>query len=101
MHYRRSDIDNNMPAKKTKLASGTKVRLKPDVKIPEVPDVDARGWSGTVVETKGRGATLQYIIEWDAETEANMPKDFVEACEQSCLFYKMACLPHADIEAIE
>ncbi len=90
-----------MPAKKKKLATGTRIRLKPDVKIPEVPEVDAQGWSGTVVEAKGRGATLQYIVEWDEETEASMPKEFVEACEQACLFYKMACLPHTDIEAIE
>lgn len=90
-----------MPAKKKKLAAGTRFRLKPDVKIPEVPEVDAQGWSGTVVEAKGRGATLQYIVEWDEETEASMPKEFVDACEQACLFYKMACLPHTDIEAIE
>ena len=90
-----------MPAKKTKLTSGAKVRLKPDVTIPEVPEVNAERWSGTVVEAKGRGASLQYIIEWDEETEAAMPKDFVEACEQSGLFYKMACLPHTDVESIE
>lgn len=90
-----------MPAKKIKLASGAKVRLKPDVKIPEVPEVDAEQWTGTVVETKGRGASLQYIIEWDEQTEAAMPKEFLDACEQSGLFYKMACLPHTDIESVE
>ena len=63
--------------------------------------MNSANWSGTVVETKGRGASLQYIIEWDEETEAAMPKDFVDACEESGLFYKMACLPHTDIESIE
>ena len=100
-HFRRTDIDKNMPAKKTKLAAGARIRLKPVVKIPEVPEVDAQGWSGRIVESKGRGASLQYIIEWDEETEANMPKEFVEACEQASLFYKMACLPHTDVEAID
>ena len=90
-----------MPAKKTKLAAGTKIRLKPDVIIPEVPEVDSTDWTGTVVESKGRAATLQYIIEWDDETEASMPKEFVEACEQANLFYKMACLPADDIESAE
>lgn len=90
-----------MPAKRKKLATGTKVRLKSGSTIPEVPPVDAEGWTGTVVEAKGRGEKLQYIVEWDEETEQKMPEDFIQACEESSLFYKMACLPHDDIEAVE
>jgi len=90
-----------MPAKKTKLASGTKIRLKPGSVIPEVPPVDADQWTGTVVEAKGRGDSLQYIVEWDDETEARMPQEFIQECEKTGLFYKMACLPHQDVESIQ
>lgn len=90
-----------MPAKRTKLASGSKVRIKPGVKIPEVPDVCADDWTGMVVEVKGRSDSMQYIIEWDEETESRMPQDFIKECEAAGLFYKMACLPHADVEVIE
>lgn len=89
-----------MPAKRTKLASGARVRIKPGTKIPEVPDVCADDWTGVVVEAKGRAANLQYIIEWDEETEARMPQEFIQECEQAGLFYKMACLPHTEVEAI-
>lgn len=90
-----------MPAKRTKLASGAKVSIKPGVKIPEVPDVCADHWTGTIVEIKGRAAAMQYIIEWDDETEARIPPDFIKECEAAGLFYKMACLPHTDVEAVD
>ena len=90
-----------MPEKTTKLASGAKIRIKPGVKIPEVPEVCADEWTGTIVEVKGRAANLQYIIEWDDATEARMPPDFISECEQSGLFYKMACLPHTFVEAAD
>ncbi len=90
-----------MPAKRTKLASGSKIRIKPGVIIPEVPKVCADHWTGTIVEVKGRSDSMQYIIEWDEETEARMPADFVKECEAAGLFYKMACLPHSDVEAAE
>ncbi len=90
-----------MPAKRKKLASGAKVRLKTGATIPEVPLVDANQWTGIVIEAKGRGDALQYIVEWDEETEQRMPADFINACEKTGLFYKMACLPHQDVEACE
>ncbi len=89
-----------MPAKRTKLANGAKIRIKPGVVIPEVPAVNADAWTGTVVEVKGRADKLQYIVEWDEETESKMPQEFIQECEAAGLFYKMACLPHSDVEEI-
>ncbi|MCA8984820.1 MAG: hypothetical protein R3C12_24870 [Planctomycetaceae bacterium] len=89
-----------MPAKRTKLANGAKVRIKSGVTIPEVPPVNADSWTGLIVEVKGRAENLQYIIEWDDETEAKMPQEFIRECEEAGLFYKMACLPHTAVEEV-
>lgn len=90
-----------MAAQRKKLTAGTQIRLLPGCVVPEVPPVDAQDWTGVVLEAKGKGDSLQYIVEWDEETEGKMPQEFIQQCEEQGLFYKMACLPHSDIESVE
>lgn len=68
------------------------------VHLPEFPDQPIEGWTGTVVEQRGRGAELQYIIEWDDATVTAMPQTYRDHCEQEGLYFKMACLPASDVE---
>lgn len=79
--------------KSSKLAAGAVVKVKDGVKFPEFPDQSIAGWTGTVAEQKGRGADLQYIIEWDQATIDAMPQAHKDRCEQQGLFFKMVCLP--------
>ncbi len=69
--------------------------------MPEHPEVDISGWTGTVVEAQGRGATLKYIIEWDATALGAMPDSYRRQCEDAQLYYGMACLPAADLGAAD
>ncbi len=77
---------------------GTRVRVRAGVCSPEFAEVSISGWTGTVVETSGKPPAVKVILEWDAETMANMPADYVARCEQQQLYYQMACLGEADVE---
>lgn len=91
-----------MPQKKSKkLPVGSQILVKKGVNIPEFPDVCAEDWKGMVVEAKGRGADLKYIIEWEDSTLEAMPKDYVEHCETAGLYHRMACLLASEVEGIE
>src|SRR5690606_9562813 len=65
----------------SKVTSGTGVRVKEGVSLPEFPGISIAGWTGEVLETKGRGAAVQYIIQWDDRTVASMPADYRAHCE--------------------
>ncbi|QDU39130.1 hypothetical protein Mal4_34650 [Maioricimonas rarisocia] len=80
-----------------KLTSGTAVRVKDGVCMPEFPDVDVSGWTGVAVEVRGRGATMKCFIEWDDATLERMPEPYRKQCEESGLYYGMACIPAADV----
>lgn len=85
--------------KSSKLAAGTPVKVKEGVKLPEFPDQSIAGWTGVVMEQKGRGADLQYIIEWDDATVDAMPQSYQDHCESHGLFFKMVCLPADQVES--
>ena len=85
----------------SKLTGGSAVRVKEGVCLPEFPDISIAGWTGEVMETKGRGATLQYIIQWDAATVDAMPQSYRDHCEEQGLFYEMVCLPKDEVELKE
>jgi hypothetical protein len=77
---------------------GARVRVKEGVTSPEFPEVSLAGWTGTVVETSGKPPAVKVVIEWDGETMAKMPADYVSRCEAQQLYYQMACLTDADVE---
>lgn len=83
--------------KSSKLKAGTPVRIKPGTPLPEFPNISIDDWAGMVLETKGSGANLQYIIEWDDATVEKMPQSYLEQCEEQGLFFRMACLPAAQV----
>lgn len=80
-----------------KLSAGTSIRVLDGISMPESSDVDIGGWTGVVTETKGRGAQLKLIIEWDHETLDRMPAEYRKSCEDTGLYYGMACLPAGDV----
>lgn len=77
---------------------GSRIRVKDGVTSPEFPEVSLAGWTGTVVETSGKPPEMKVVIEWDGETMAKMPAEYVTKCEAQQLYYQMACLTEADVE---
>lgn len=84
--------------KSSKLTAGTAVRIRQGTPLPEFPDICIDGWTATILEVKGRGADLQYIIEWDDSTVAEMPQSYQDECEERGLFFRMACLSADQVE---
>ncbi|MCA9024179.1 MAG: hypothetical protein KDA86_03090 [Planctomycetaceae bacterium] len=84
--------------KSSKLTTGAAVRIKQGTPLPEFPDVCIDDWTAIILETKGRGADLQYIIEWDDATVEKMPQSYQDQCEEQGLFFRMACLPADQVE---
>lgn len=83
------------------LAVGTRIRVKPNIAAPDLPDFTIAGWTGTIVELSGKKTNRKYIIEWDAETVDQFPPEYVQQCEAKQLFHLMACLPKQDVEVVE
>lgn len=77
---------------------GTRIRVKPGVTAPEFPDVPCQGWTGGIVDQIGKKSAPKFVVEWDASTLENMPASYVEQCEQSGLFYRMACFTGDQLE---
>jgi hypothetical protein len=88
-------------SKSSKLGAGTLIRVHDGVVMPEFPQVDISGWTGSVSESQGRGAEIKYIVEWDVATSGRMPAEYVSHCEQNGLYAGMACLPGSDLSAVE
>jgi hypothetical protein len=85
-----------------KLAVGTRVRVKEGTAVPEFPEVVCGGWSGVVDNLIGKSKPdPKYVIEWDENTLESMPADYVAKCEESNLFYRMACFGREDLDLIE
>jgi hypothetical protein len=88
-------------SKSRKLPAGSPIRVKPGTPMPEFPDVDISGWTGTVSDSQGRGADVKYFIEWDAATQSRIPGDYRRHCEAHGLFHGMVCLKAADVEPVD
>lgn len=84
-----------------RLAIGTRVRVKPGVAVPELPDVACDGWTGVIERLIGKNkADPKYVVEWDAATIDNMPADYRQKCEENGLFFRMACFSAGEIEVV-
>lgn len=79
---------------------GSRIRVKPGVQSPEFPEISLAGWTGTVAETSGKPPEQKVIVEWDAQTLAAMPPEYVSKCESGQLYYAMASLNESDIEIV-
>ena len=82
----------------SKLAAGARIRIKPGVTVPEFPDVVCAGWTGSISELIGKKTDPKYVIEWDDSVVAAMPPAYIAKCEESGLYYRMACFTSDDIE---
>lgn len=88
-----------MAKRSTKFKPGTHVRVVEGSTMPEFEDVSIAGWTGMVLESRGRGDNLKYIVEWSDETLQNLPAAFLELAEQQQLATEMACLSANAVEA--
>ena len=74
------------------IAEGMRVRVRDGVMSPEFPEISIAGWTGTAAEVTGKASPTSCVIEWDSDTLARMPPDYVTRCEQNNLYHLMACL---------
>ena len=85
-----------------RLTVGTRVRVKPDVTVPEMPEVPCQGWSGRVDKLIGKSnQEPKYVVEWDDETIAGLPLGYRERCEENGLYFRMACLSGDQLESLQ
>jgi hypothetical protein len=87
-----------MAGKSEKLSVGSKIRVKEDIAVPEFEQVSASGWIGMIVESKGKGAEMKFIIEWDDATVDRFPDCYVKYCEEKGLYSRMACFKAVEVE---
>jgi len=66
--------------------------------MPEFPDVNISGWTGSVCDSQGKGPDVRYFVEWDAATLARIPEAYRQHCESHGLFHGMACLKGTELE---
>ncbi|MDB5387131.1 MAG: hypothetical protein JWM11_2777 [Planctomycetaceae bacterium] len=83
-----------MAKKKTlgRISEGTRVRVREGTTSPEFPEISIAGWTGTACEVTGKPPAISCVLEWDADTLARMPADYVAKCEAGGLYHLMACL---------
>jgi hypothetical protein len=68
--------------------------------MPEFPDLDISGWTGTVTDSQGRGPDISYFVEWDAATLARISEPYRRHCESHGLFHGMVCLKGVQVEPV-
>lgn len=69
--------------------------------MPEYDSLSIAGWVGMVLEARGRGDGLKYIIEWNEETISQIPAEYAAEAETRQIATDMACLPADAVEPIE
>lgn len=75
------------------IKAGSNIQVKEGVCVPEFPEICCEGWTGMVVEVRGKKVSERtYILEWDDETVNKMPSAYKSQCEEQGFFFKMACL---------
>lgn len=79
---------------------GSRIRVKPGVNSPEFPEISLAGWTGVVAELTGKAPDQKVIIEWDSQTLAAMPPEYVSQCESGQLYHAMASLNESDVEVV-
>jgi hypothetical protein len=85
--------------KSTKLSVGSRIKIKAGTPLPEFESVQASGWTGMVVEAKGKGEDAKLIIEWDDQTVEKFPDEYNRYCEEKGLYSRMACFMANEVEA--
>lgn len=85
----------------SRIKAGDAVRICDGVPMPEFPEVEISGWTGTVVETRGRGGDLKCFVEWDSATLEKIPASYREHCETQGLYHGMVCVAGADVAPLE
>lgn len=91
-----------MAKKKTagRISEGAKVRVREGTVSPEFPEISIAGWTGTASEVTGKPPSISVVLEWDPETLAKMPPEYIAKCEKDGLYHLMACLGEDALDAI-
>jgi hypothetical protein len=81
-----------------KLSVGAGVCVKQGVTAPDVPEVDVAGWTGTITQIKKSKDGKRCFVEWDEDTLAAMPAQYLQVCQDRMLYHRMACFSTEDLE---
>lgn len=87
-----------MAKRAKKLSGGDEIVIRDGEKMPEFPEISIGGWTGTVLESRGRGDGLKYIVEWSEETQKIIPNEFRDAADLQQVATELACVPASAIE---
>ena len=79
--------------------SGTKVRVKHGVRVPDFPDIPLGGWAGMVKEVEQAEGQTTYLIVWDRTTLRGMHPVYRKRCERDGLELDSMWLGEEDLEA--
>lgn len=93
------DPVNKTKSMSTAIKQGTRIKVRDGVGAPDLAEFSIGGWSGTVVEVKGRADKKRFFVEWDEATIAQMSAEYLETCESRQLYHLMSCLTADDLEA--
>lgn len=85
-------------AMSTAIKQGVRIKVRDGVSAPDLADFSIGGWTGTVVEVKGRADKKRFFVEWDEQTIAQMSAEYLETCESQQLYHLMSCLTADDLE---
>ncbi len=85
----------------TAIKKGIRIKVRDGVDAPDLADFSIAGWTGTVVEVKGKADKKRYFVEWDETTISQMSAAYLEECESKQLYHLMSCLTADDLDVAE
>lgn len=86
------------PMKSPRFETGSKVRVKPGVRVPDFATIPLDGWSGTIRERIWSEEWIEYGIEWDQRTFDALPEAYLEQCQREDLEPEILWLGEEDLE---
>jgi hypothetical protein len=84
-----------------KLKVGTRLRALESVNSPDFHDISFAGWTGKIVEVSGKKVPFKYFVEWEDDVVEQMPKTYVDRCEEQQIYFRWACLTDTQFEVID
>jgi hypothetical protein len=87
------------PRTPARFTTGTMVRVKPGITIPDFEDIPLGGWAGTIQDVDQRSAPPTYLIEWNRHTLNHMHPVYRKRCERDGLELESMWLGEDDLEA--
>lgn len=81
-----------------KFATGTEVRVKTGVTLPDLPDIPLGNWAGTISNIFVNQTPVTYEIKWNRRTLDGMPSIYRKRCERDGYKWDSVWLNENDLE---